>query len=109
MGETSEILQAEDAELNKVVGLGKLAPYSKALVDPERLSRKRKRLRSAMRERQIQEAEMAAKAGRTIISANQETRVNEIGAEVKPETTTAHESEPSASNEKRKRKRRKSH
>ncbi len=64
--ESDEILLADDKELNKVVGLSKLATYHTAAVDSEKLSKKRKRFRTAMRERLAREAEEAAKEGMTV-------------------------------------------
>ena len=63
---TGEILLAEDSELNKVVGLSKLAAYNTTSVDPEKLSKKRKRLRSTMKDRLAAEAAEAAKVGKTM-------------------------------------------
>ena len=58
--ETDEILLADDKELNTVVGLSKLATYHTGAVNPEKLGKKRKRFRTAMRERLSREADEAA-------------------------------------------------
>ncbi len=63
---TEEILLADDAELNKYVGLRKLVPYAEHKVDRGVLTKKRKRLRAAMRERLAAEAEAAAAVGQTV-------------------------------------------
>ena len=64
--EADEILLADDKELNKVVGLSKLATYHEGAVDREKLSKKRKRFRTTMRERLAREAKEAAKEGKTV-------------------------------------------
>ena len=48
--DTEDILLADDKELNRYVGLKRLSTYRKDKLDPAKLSKKRKRLRYAIRE-----------------------------------------------------------
>ena len=81
-----DILNAEDNELNQFLSLKKLSPYNFSTVREEKLSKKRKRLRSAIKER-VATNVISTGSGEAIDTVSRDSNslsaVNDVGVQKK--------------------------